>query len=55
MDEENYIHADLASADAEGNIITETYATKEEVGDISAVLEELHAYAQNLISGGETI
>lgn len=55
VDADSASYANEASSDENGNVIHETYATKEEVGDISAVLEELHTYAQNLISGGETV
>ena len=41
-----------AMYDVNDNEITGHYATKEEVGEISAVLDELHTYAQTLIDGG---
>ena len=34
---------------------TTPFATKEEVGNISAVLDELHTYAQTLIDGGVSV
>lgn len=45
-------YAHWAMNDNEGNNIHETYATKDEVGDIEAALDELHTYAQALVNGG---
>lgn len=48
---------DRAYMDRDGNEITETYATQEEltniIGDISTALDDLHAYAQALVGGAE--
>lgn len=49
----------LVQYDGSGREITmeqtlATLATKKEVGEISAVLDELHTYAQSLIGGGES-
>ena len=46
------IKAEYTKRDSEGNIIVNTYATKEELGNIDKALDELHNYAQALISGG---
>lgn len=44
--------AESALTDSQGNVIHETYATKAELGNIESALDELHNYAQALISGG---
>ena len=54
-DESNICNwASQADCDGDWNIITETYATKAELGEISAALDELHAYAQALTGGAES-
>ncbi|MBQ5777387.1 MAG: hypothetical protein IIV97_01075 [Oscillospiraceae bacterium] len=49
--------AESATKDGDGNRISTTYATKDEletaVGDISTALDELHLYAEALVNGGE--
>ena len=41
-----------AHLDSKGRVISEYYASKDDIGDISTALDELHTYAQGIVNGG---